>query len=235
MRPRHLQPELMDDPALPAAEHVRALGGLARINRLSRAAATLWPPIRDALSVATDHAPTLLDVATGSGDLPIAIALRARRAGLRVQISACDLSPLALRVASERAARAKVDIAFEQRDALAEGFGRADASVDIVTCSLFLHHLNPAQAIHALSQMRRVARHRVIVSDLRRCQPGLLAAHVAGRLLNRSPVVRVDAVRSVRAAFTEPELRSLAESAGMPEARIVRRWPFRMLLTWSRR
>ena len=38
-------PELMDDPGLDPAEHRHALAGLARINRLSRSVAVLWPPV----------------------------------------------------------------------------------------------------------------------------------------------------------------------------------------------
>ncbi len=66
----------MDDPALPADEHVDALDGLARINRFSTVARTLWP-----LLAATAPA-RVLDLGSGGGDVPMALARRAARQGL---------------------------------------------------------------------------------------------------------------------------------------------------------
>ena len=45
---RELVGEVMDDPSLDAAEHARALRGLAWINRVSRSAAVVWPAIEAA-------------------------------------------------------------------------------------------------------------------------------------------------------------------------------------------
>ena len=58
---------------------------------------------------------------------------------------------------------------------------------------------------------------------------------MAGHLLTRSPVVRVDAVRSVRAAFTMAEVQAMSLVAGLNGATISRRWPCRYLLAWRRR
>jgi len=237
MPPRTLQPELMDDPALDAESHAGALRGLARINRVCRAADALWPHVEHALSSIPISSPaplSLLDLATGSADVPIELARRARKAGHPLDVSACDASRTALAIAADRAREANVSLALQQRDVVADGLSHVDASVDIVTCSLFLHHLTESDVVGVLASMRRVARKLALVSDLRRCPIGLAAAHIAGRVLTRSPVVRIDAVRSVRAAFTESELRRLANSAGMTEARIVRQWPFRMLMVWMR-
>jgi ubiquinone/menaquinone biosynthesis C-methylase UbiE len=233
---RKLEPELMDDPLLAEREHRRALNGLSRLNRISRAAQTLWPSVKAmAPSGKSDQCPSLsvLDVATGSADVPLGLISLAR-SSIALDMRACDVSPVALAVAAERAKDAGVRLTLQQRDVLADGLAEPDASVDVVTCSLFLHHLTQEQAVRVLNEMRRVSRKRVIVSDLRRCHMGLAAAFLAGRTATRSRIVRVDSVRSVRAAFTPDELRSLAERAQMPDASIVRRWPFRMLLSWTR-
>ena len=101
-------------------------------------------------------------------------------------------------------------------------------------CSLFLHHLDEEPAAQLLRVMAAAARRLVLVNDLRRGWDGLLLAHFAGLCLTRSPVVRVDAVRSVRAAFTLAEARRLAATAGLAGASVSRRWPARFLLTWQR-
>ena len=62
----------------------------------------------------------------------------------------------------------------------------------------------------------------------------LALAHFAGRVLTRSPVVRLDAVRSVRAALTLAEVRELAAAADMSHISLARKWPCRYLLSWRR-
>jgi hypothetical protein len=65
-----------------------------------------------------------------------------------------------------------------------------------------------------------------------RCRAGWLAAWAGTRLLTRSPVVHFDGPQSVRAAWTESELRQLARDAGLAEDQtcLERAWPFRMTL-----
>ena len=74
----------------------------------------------------------------------------------------------------------------------------------------------------------------VLVNDLERGLAGLTLAHLGTRLLSRSDVVHTDGPLSVRAAFTVPEVRALAAAAGLTGAVVVRRWPCRFLLTWTR-
>jgi 2-polyprenyl-3-methyl-5-hydroxy-6-metoxy-1,4-benzoquinol methylase len=176
----------------------------------------------------------VLDVATGSGDVPLTLARWARRRRVLLDVRGCDVSEVALGVARERTRAGGIAATIEQRDAVRDGLREGDASVDVVTCSLFLHHLSEEDAVGLLREMGRVARRCVVVSDLRRCGAGLAAAYVASRVGSRSRVVHVDAPRSVRAAFTEAELRGLAARAGLSGAMVARRWPFRMLLVWTR-
>ena len=74
---RECIPELMDDPALDPAEHRRALAGLARLNRVSDSPGVLWPAVRE---LARGGPVRVLDVATGSGDVPRALAAKAAAA-----------------------------------------------------------------------------------------------------------------------------------------------------------
>jgi 2-polyprenyl-3-methyl-5-hydroxy-6-metoxy-1,4-benzoquinol methylase len=226
---RRLTPERMDDPGLDAGEHARALAGLARLNRLSRSAGALWPSVAGAARARGGRA-SVLDIATGSADVPVALARRAARAGIVLDLHACDVSAVALRAGERRAGRAGVEIRLFVHDAVAAPFG---GRYDVVTCSLFMHHLDASGAA-ALLRHAAQAGDVVLVSDLRRCVPGLCAAWLASRLLTRSRVVHTDAVKSVRAAWTPDEALALASDAGLEGARVVRRWPWRMLLSWRR-
>jgi hypothetical protein len=108
------------------------------------------------------------------------------------------------------------------------------SSFDVLTNSLFLHHLaEREQVVGLLAQMRRIAVRRVIISDLRRCRSGLVGAWIGCRVLSRSPIVHHDGPVSVRAAWTVAELQGMAERAGMSGAKIRSVRPWRMLLEWS--
>lgn len=225
----------MDSPALARSAHVRALRGLARLNRLSRAARIVWPSLRS-LAVNQSGGPPgrairVLDVATGSGDIPIALAQRARRAGLAFDWHAADLSERALGEAAARATRAGVALRTFVADAVR---GPLPGRYDAVICSLFLHHLDPPDAEAALAHLAGAAERLLIVCDLRRTRPGLALAACVPPIVTRSDVVRYDAVASARAAYTADEMRAMAQGAGLTGAVVRAAWPQRMLLTWER-
>ncbi len=230
MRNRVLQPEVMDDPSLDPAIHRRALTGLSRLNRVSRSSSILWSAIADLVS-ASPRPLRLLDVATGAGDLPVALALRARALGKPLHIAACDMSPVALDAARRSAAREGVDIDFFQSDVLTQPLPEG---YDVVTCSLFLHHLSEPQAVALLRSMAHAARRRLVVNDLLRSRWNLITVTLASRVLTTCSVVHIDGPLSVRAAFTLAEARTLAQEAGLRSAIVATRFPARFLLTWNR-
>ncbi len=212
---RDLQPERMDDPNLPREDHLLALAGLARLNRLT---CVSWPIYNQLRRYATQLRRPLkvLDVATGSGDLPIRWAKRAQADGLSMQITAIDISAVALHYAQEQAQRAGVNVCFQQRDCLGQ---RLPGGFDVVTCSLFIHHLQEAQIAQLLIAMRAAAGHAVVVCDLERSRPNLAAVWLAAHTVTPSPIVHEDAIKSVRGALTRDEFRRIAQSAlGHPVA-----------------
>lgn len=234
---RRRDPELMDDPGLPPGEHRRALAGLARINILSNARGSVWRGVKAVVASARHAAVaslSVLDLASGSGDVAVGVALRAAALGWRPRLHLLDISAEALDAASRRASARGVTAALHRVDVRTSPLPFADGGVDVVTCSLFLHHLDRPEAVGLLREMARVARLGVVVNDLVRCHTGLFAAKVAGSIVTRSPVVRVDSVRSVRAAWTPDELADMAAEAGLRGTRIDPVFPMRMTLVWSR-
>jgi 2-polyprenyl-3-methyl-5-hydroxy-6-metoxy-1,4-benzoquinol methylase len=228
---RNHQPEIMDEPDLDPHRHAAALHGLERINGWSGSARILWPPIRE-LARRLDKRPLqLLDVATGAGDVPIRLGRKAQRAGVPLRIMACDRSSFALEYAQDRAKAAHMPIEFFAWDALREDF---PSQYDVITCSLFLHHLDEEEAVAFLGRVGRAARHLVLINDLDRSRTGYLLAYFGSRILTASPVVHTDGPRSVEGAFTRSEVLALAGRAGLHGATAHRRWPCRFLLQWSR-
>lgn len=223
---RDRRPELMDDPHLDAAEHRRALAGLARLNAFSGAVGALWRPIRQ-FARDLGRPVRILDVASGSGDVPLGLWQRAAKAGVPVEIVGCDISPTAVAAATERAVGTKVE--FFPHDVLKDDLA---GGYDVVTCSLFLHHLDEADAVTLLQRMNRAATGLGLVSDLARSPLNYGLVWFASHALTRSKVVHYDGLVSVRAAFTPAEAKELAEEAGLKNVAVASRFPCRFLLTW---
>jgi len=226
---RQLGPEIMDQPHLDEARHHHALHELARLNRLSLSAAILWPPIRD---LARRHAAVplrILDVASGGGDVTIALSRKVRKAGFPIEIHGCDKSAVAVEYARCLADRRGAKITFFVRDVVLEGLPEG---YDVIVSSLFFHHLTDADARGLLAQMAERTRGIVIVSDLLRSLPALILTYLATHGLARSKVVRNDGLQSVAAAFTLDQIRAIAASAGLKNVVTTRHWPFRFRLVW---
>ena len=173
----------------------------------------------------------VLDLATGSGDVPIDLWQRAKRAGMEIDISACDISPLAIETAKAAAKKRNANVRFFIADVLSDPISER---FDIVTCSLFFHHLDEPELISILQKMRDLADSIVLANDLSRGRLNFVLVWLASHLFSRSRIVHVDGALSIRGAFTPVELSALAERAGLNGATVKPRFPCRMLLSWRK-
>jgi len=212
---RHVESELMDSPTLGREPHRLALCGLARINAVSRSATAIWSVLW-----------RVLDLACGGGDIDVELRRVAGREAIDLEVDGCDVSEQALQLARERSPGTR----FIQWDALA---GDLPDGYDAIVSNLFLHHVSRHHVVGLLQRMSEAAP-VIVVNDLTRGKAAYAAAYVGTRLLSRSPIVHVDGPRSVRAAFTVEEARSLAREAGLTGARVTTTFPWRWLLDWGR-
>ncbi len=169
---------------------------------------------------------SLLDVASGSADIPAAIARWAVRSGIPARITASDLSPQIVAIARAECAGVP-GLAVERQDALALGYPAG--SFDLALCTLALHHFAPDDAVRLLSELARVGR-RVLVYDVQRARLAYLGVIALTRLLRMDPMTCHDAPATVRRAYSASELRALAERAGLRNARVRVRLPYRLVL-----
>ena len=226
---RDRQAELMDDPGLEADRHARALSALRRVNRVSFAADRLWREVRR-IHAALCRPVRILDVACGGGDVLVDVARRARHAGVAVELHGCDMSPVAIAEARRLGVVEGALDYFEldiTRDDLPEGY-------DLLTTSLFLHHLAREGAVDLLRRMAAATRSSLFVQDLRRTRLGYVFAWIGLHTLTRSEVARSDGLVSVRGAFTLEEVGSLCREAGLSDAEIGTAWPQRFTVGWRR-
>lgn len=219
--------EILDGGDVDPAERERSHRDIERSNVLfggRRAVMRVLRPLFDELARESRTA-TLLDVGTGLADLPWRAREIARRRGLRLFTIGLDYVPSLARTASRRANAALCG------DALA--LPLADASVDIVLCSQLLHHFEHDRAIRVVAELDRVARHRVIISDLRRSWIAAAGFWLASVILRFHPITRHDGTVSVMRGFTDGELGGMVVRAAGVQPAIRRRLGYRLTASWT--
>jgi len=214
--------ELMDDPLDSLSELEGSMRDVEFQNAWLGGAA---PTLRELDRIG---ATTVLDVGTGSADIPYALARRADRRRSELSITCLDRSAQMLAIARKRTA-GHPRLRFVQADGGALPFD--DGSFDVAMCNLALHHFDPPAACQLLRELRRVSRRSPLVNDLRRSHAAFVGAWAFSRLTTRSRITRNDAPLSVRRAYTPAEALALAHEAEWRRPH-VRSYPlFRMALT----
>jgi 2-polyprenyl-3-methyl-5-hydroxy-6-metoxy-1,4-benzoquinol methylase len=169
-----------------------------------------------------DRVTTVLDIGSGGGDLPRALARWAGRDGYRVQITAVDPDPRAHGWATAQPPVEGITYrrAFSH-DLVAEG-----RTFDVVISNHLLHHLDDAGRRALLADSERLARHRVVHSDIARSRWAYFLFAVGTWAFFRDSFIREDGLTSIRRSYTAEEL-----AAAVPSGwRIERRRPWRLLL-----
>jgi len=213
-------PELLDTLAdVPAATLAGNLRDIRNVNRYLGGTAVVLAHLPALLARAPRGSTvSVLDVATGSGDIPRALVRWGRRHGYDMRIVATDIADDVLTVA-RRETTGEPRILIETCDVRALPYH--DGAFDVVTCSLALHHLSWADAVRALAEMGRVARYGCIVNDLVRSWPGYIGAWLIGVCTTTNRLTRHDAPLSVLRAWTPDELQTMAAEAGLDRVTVT--------------
>jgi len=216
--------EILDDPDIDDAIRTRSLADVARSNTMFGGWRAVEAELANVLGSTRPRSISLLDVGTGIGDIP-SLAMKSWRAhGVTITAFGLDLSTCLLRQARDGGL---IPICA---DALA--LPLASKSVDIAICSQTLHHFESGDVITVLRELDRVARQRVIVSDIRRSWLAAAGIWLASYPLHFHPVSRHDGVVSVLRGFTPEELRQLVQKATKQTPVARRRLGFRTTASW---
>ena len=205
------QPELMDLPNLDQDALRKDLQHLARINRTfggQKAVETVFHKLAD-----KTRSLLLIDLASGYGDHGRNLLGHAEAARHDVTVVAVDFQFQTLQIA-RAATPAGKKMFFVQADARQLPF--RNKAADLAFCSLALHHFAERDALTVLQEMTRVGRLGTACVDLVRSRLAVLGIWLMTTFLIRDPMVRHDARLSVRRAFTDEEMKSLARRAGWP-------------------
>jgi SAM-dependent methyltransferase len=222
---RSYEKEMMDltgnNPALLAED----LRNLRLLNRYLRGSRSVLLGLWRALGREPQKHISVLDVGTGSADIPAAILAKAKRCHVAAKIVGIEADPITARVAVSRTDR-HGEISIIQGDAGAPPF--SPGAFDFVVASQFLHHFSEAKILELLSQWAKLARRGIVISDLVRHPLAYHGIRLLTRLTTRNLMTRTDAPLSVRRAFTFNEWRDLLRQADLGPVEIFSVFPFRM-------
>ena len=224
---RIYEEELLDAGEGTDEDVARSLSDLRRINRFLGGRRVVVNSISTCLDGASAERVSLLDVGTGSADIPMAVAEYCKSRGVKTFIAAVDISERNLRISRARLGVSS-EIHFVRADSLKLPF--LDRSFDFVTASLFLHHFREEDVVRLLADFGRIARRAVIVNDLVRNLVPYYFTRIAGPILAASFLTRNDAPVSVLRGFTVDEMKDLARRAGLKHLEVKRVFPYRLSL-----
>ena len=232
-------PEILDSATCPADEVQPTLQSLDRINRWFGGVSTTQKMV-ERVSIATGSKRlSLLEVAAGSGKVPVMVQQGLARRGIFLNVTLLDrllahLPPKKLAGPTRHRQNSDPQDQGVVADALALPF--ADEAFDLVSCNLFAHHLNAEQLAQFVREGLRVSRRALLINDLVR-HPAHLALVYISYPIMRSRVAWLDGVTSVRRAYVPEEMRKMLVST-LPQPcgriEISRNYLFRMgVIVWK--
>lgn len=192
------------------------LEDLRRMNRWFGGISTTASLLRRAMHACRMNSASVLEVAAGDGYSITHAVRRLERESLRVEPVCLD------RRAMKGAACCKREVVG---DALELTF--AAESFDFVSCALFVHHLAAEQVVDFVNGALRVARHAVLINDVRRSPLHLALLYAAGPVF-RSAVAHTDGIASVKQAYSPEELRALLTDTAAASVELRTRFLFRI-------
>jgi 2-polyprenyl-3-methyl-5-hydroxy-6-metoxy-1,4-benzoquinol methylase len=202
------EPELMDRPQPVSSELEKDLRNIRQLNRFFGSHRLVLHFLRRWIKPG-DHV-RIVDLATGSGDIPRLIVDRTRKIGAKVEIAALDQQSATIEIARKLSADYP-EISFVEANILE---WRPAGPYDIVLCSLALHHFSDVDAMRLLRRCRELSQKFVVVSDLRRGLLATIGVYLLTALIFREPMTRHDGRVSAARAFSFAELDDLAARAG---------------------
>lgn len=219
---RKVIPELLDDDAGTASQIATALIDLRHINDWFGGTRTTIALLRRIASESNLRQLSLLEVGSGAGDVPLAARRKLLRQGIDLRVTLLDRSR------SHLPANGTASVAG---DALQLPF--RDEAFDVISSSLFAHHLEPDMLRRFCGEAVRVCRRAVLINDLTR-SPLHLALVYAGLPLFRSHLTWHDAPASVRRAYTPAEIRQMLAGLPLRQLDISSHYLYRMgVLLWK--
>ncbi|MBN8908697.1 MAG: methyltransferase domain-containing protein [Rhodospirillales bacterium] len=223
-------PERMDTDCLDYADYQRCLRDLSRVNRTTF---TLQPTLRwlGRQGLQAGERFSVLDVASGYGDMLRAIRRWSMRRGLDAELVGIDRNPWAVQAARD-ATPAEDRIDYIATDVFS--FSPV-LPFDFIVSAQFAHHLTDVEVVAFVRWMERFARRGWIISDIHRSAAAYFGFNLLAIAARWHHFVRSDGLISITRGFRPNELAALIGEVVAANAVTIRRHlPFRLTVERSR-
>jgi 2-polyprenyl-3-methyl-5-hydroxy-6-metoxy-1,4-benzoquinol methylase len=177
--------------------------------------------------IKTNRVRTILDVGFGGGDSIKQLSKLAFKKKIELFFYGVDLKPDCVAYAEKNLElnSDKQLICDDYRNIKAELLQK----VDLIHCSLFLHHLTNEEIID-LFKFGKTNNCIILVNDLHRHWLAYYSIKFLTALFSRSYLVKNDAPLSVKRGFKKEELVSLLVKAGLTDYSVSWSWAFRYII-----
>lgn len=219
--------ELIDTDDYTTEEYEGCLSELRRINRWLGDESALKKSLLREIEKENLSNFSVLDIGAGSGEFLIIIAKFARKQSRKSTLCGLEINARSAQAILEES-KSFSEIKAVRGDALRLPF--SDKSFDYAVCSLFTHHFSDEKIVEILVEMKRVARRKIIVIDLHRHPVAYYFYISFGKLFLHNRLIRHDGALSILRSFKPQELQKLAEAANLKETKVLRRFPYRIVL-----
>jgi len=169
----------------------------------------------------------VLDIGFGGGDAIKQFSLFATKLNLKLFFYGVDLKSDCVKYAEENL------LAIRNKELMCEDYRNISFEllnkIDIIHCSLFLHHLRDDEII-ALFKFCKSTNSVILINDLHRHWIAYSAIKLITFLFSKSYLVKNDAPLSVKRGFKKAELIALLNKSGLTDYRLKWTWAFRYRL-----
>lgn len=220
--------ELLDLQCGTLSQVRRSLHDIRRINTYLGGASVVGNATIEMLQKYRLQSATVLDIGTGSADIPLRLVQRAQSGNIDLRVLALDNNARHLQVARQDLKQQSLSSNVHLLQADAFRLPLCDNAVDIVVSSLFLHHFRAPQIVQLLREFQRASRVGWVMNDLVRHYVPLVFFRLTKPIFARSYITRHDGEASLRRGYTINEMQRIVGQAPELRARVREHFPYRM-------
>jgi len=169
---------------------------------------------------------SLLDIGFGGGDVPANLVRWAIQDRIKLDITAIDTDPRALKFVQENYPEGLI----KWRHISSTDLALKKERYDFVISNHLLHHLQDNQLSKLLKEARELTTLKVLFNDIERSDIGYALFNVFSRILFRRSFITDDGLTSIKRSFTRQELIRITPSGWKVETL----FPFRLLLKYDK-
>jgi SAM-dependent methyltransferase len=167
----------------------------------------------------------VLDIGSGSCDIPLAVSRWCRQHGLAVDFTCVERHPVGIKIARQTLQEA-ADPCVSVVQANIFDYQPAEP-FDFAVGSLFFHHFTDEEILRLIRHLKTFVTHSLLINDLLRYTPNYLVAYAVTMFLPKQ--IRQDVKISFRRGFKLTELRHLIQKVEGVTVTVNRNSLFRAL------